>query len=84
MKSLDQSRHIDLDYIAKNGHVKMEDAMNVHKNIMKGKGIVDPDRIVAEWNKIDPDAPWGSGVAGDYVTKITDSVIDWCREAVSH
>ncbi len=66
---------IDLEYFAEHGHLKMEDAQNLHAVMLRFHGITDGDVVIADWNRRDPAAPWGSGIVGKYLTELTDLVV---------
>ena len=71
------SRPVDLEYLTKHEHLKMEDAQSLHSIMMRHHGITDPDEIVADWNRRDPEAPWGSGKVGKYVRELTALCFDF-------
>jgi hypothetical protein len=76
------ARPIDLEYFGEHGHVSITDAENFHIIIMRHHGITDPDEVVADWNRRDPDAPWGSGKVGKYVREITDLVCEFMADKI--
>lgn len=76
------SNPVDLDYFKEHGHIKMEDAQSLHCLNMRHHGITDPDEIIADWNRRDPEAPWGSGIAGKYVGQLTELVCAFMRDKI--
>jgi len=75
-------RNFDLEYFGEHGHIKMSDAQNLHATLMRGHGITEPDEIVTDWNRRDPEAPWGSGIVGKYVRELTDLVCAFMADKI--
>lgn len=63
---------MDLQFLGEHGHLKPSDAQGLHSVMMRGVGVTEPDEIVADWSRRDPEAPWGSNKAGAYVRELTE------------
>jgi len=76
------SKPFDLDYLAAHNHISPEDAQSFHVHMMCQHGITDADEHVADWNRRDPVAPWGSGIVGKYIIELTDLVCHYMEEKI--
>lgn len=73
----------DLDYLGEHGHISVSDAQRFHQVLIGQCGITDPDTVVADWDRRDPDAPWGSGKVGQYVHDLTEMVCAFMADKVA-
>lgn len=73
---------IDVEFLDKNGHISPEDAYAFHAMLMRKQGHTDPDEIVADWNRRDPEAPWLSNKVGRYIHQLSKIVLLYIQSKV--
>jgi hypothetical protein len=77
---------INLQEVARLGRLPKWDAYALHAIMCHQLEVVDPDEIVAAWNRKQPRAPWDPTArrySGKYVRELTQITLDFCRAKVA-